>query len=276
MSNSIYNFIEEADQTMLRVSDGSSIRILKIDSVTPNDRLTLLLIPGWGSVDETWNSIVEEVVKYFNLVFVETREKYSSVLNLETTHDLDRLSKDIQEVIQYFSINEKKLIMYGSSWAALIVADGLSKRRFTPFLPVLLGPIIAVPMPIFTRHLITHLPSIVLEMCSPFVTFWLSNFKSDNEEQTNRYLLVVEKANTSKWKTVGKHFATKNFLDVYSQINSQTLVIVASNDKMHPIDESTMISNVIPKCTVIDMHSVRDFDSHLVIEVIRKHLAIMN
>lgn len=268
--NKPFDILSDTEEKMIHLSDGCTIRTLNASAFGIEKPITLLLIAGWGSVDITWNDIVEENLKHFNLVYVETREKYSSVLIPHVKHDLDRLSKDIKEVIDGYGLNEAKLILYGSSWGAIIAAHGLAIKRFNPFLSVLLGPMIKLPMPFYSRNWFEIIPIPMFNLTKKIAKYWLFNERSASKEQNKRYSLVLERANFKKYKMVGKYVIRENFLPIYQKITGRTLIIVASRDKMHDIRESELIAKSISHCSFVDMGSVEDFDSHLVIHVIKE------
>ncbi|MHA1219244.1 MAG: hypothetical protein ACTSO5_11300 [Candidatus Heimdallarchaeaceae archaeon] len=123
------------------MSNGSQIRLLllKAPRETKNG-FTMMIMGGWGTIVHRWDIIVLEAAKYFDIVFLESREKHSSILVKKSKHDLDRISTDVQETIEILGINEEKLICYASSWGSIFANHGLANNKFDPFLTVLIGP----------------------------------------------------------------------------------------------------------------------------------------
>lgn len=264
-----------ANEHFIEVSDGSILRILKADCISDVNAYTLLFLGGWGTLANCWEDILIEVSKSFNLIYVETREKHTSKLTSTAWNDLNRISTDIEEIIESLELDETKLVIYASSWGTAIAADGLSKSKFTPFLTVFLCPTEKMPIPYLASYLIAILPTFILQLVLPFSIFWLQGFKSSSNLQRKKYIKVLQMADSKKWISVGRHVARKNFLELYENVKCDSLFIASDDDKMHDINESIKIAKLIANSKFVNMGKFDDFDSPLVVDVIRQHLKHM-
>ena len=78
--------------------------ISKAPKETRNN-LTILVIAGWGTIVPSWKGFLHEAKRDFDIIYLETREKLSSVLpkNLERC-SMDRLSSDLAEVVKQLKL----------------------------------------------------------------------------------------------------------------------------------------------------------------------------
>ncbi|MHA1532764.1 MAG: hypothetical protein ACTSR6_12290, partial [Candidatus Heimdallarchaeota archaeon] len=121
---------EYAEERYFTVSDGSQIRVLL--SKAPKEEyneLTFVLIAGWNTVVSGWDEVLLEAMKDFDVVYIETREKGSSIVVKNAKFDMDRFSSDIQEIIEELQINQKKMIIFSSSLGTICTAHGLGNKK---------------------------------------------------------------------------------------------------------------------------------------------------
>ena len=260
-----------ADENFFLASDGSEIRVL---TSKPQEKLsngyTLLLLPGWNTVVPGWDKVLMEATRDFDILYLESREKGSSKLVKKPKNNPDRLSSDIQEVLNEFKINQKKLIIFSSSFSILFAADGLAKNKFESFLTIFLGPSWRLTMPPLTRYIMFVLPSSLLGPTRPIWRWWIKRRKSEDPEQAAKYIRALEEADAKKWGTVAKRFAFVRFRDTYEKIEDHIVVIGMEKDKMHKAQEAKDISNLLKNSTYIDMETNKKTHSVEMVEEIRR------
>ena len=151
----VSEFEKIAEMMMVPVSDGSQLRVLRY--TPPKDKFngyTLVLSVGWGTVVPAWDLLLMDATKDFEVVYYESREKGSSILPKKYAVGMDRMAKDIQEVIEYLKIDQKKLVLLGSCIGATKICYGLHKGMYNPFMPVLIAPPARFEVPPVLRQLI--------------------------------------------------------------------------------------------------------------------------
>ena len=260
-----------ADESYFLVSDGSEIRVL---SSKPQDKpgngYTLLLLPGWNTVVPGWDEVLMEAAKDFEVLYIESREKGSSKLARKTRNDPDRHSSDIQEVLNKSNVNQKKLIIFTSSFSVFLAADGLAKNKFDSFFTIFLGPSWKFNMPPTTRYIMHVLPNFFFTPSKPIWRWWIKKRKSEDPEQAAKYVRALEEADVKKWRTVAKRFAFANFKGTYEKIENHIIVVGMEKDKMHKSEEAKDIENFLSNSTYIDMGTNKKTHSAEMVEEIRK------
>jgi len=235
----------------------------------------MLLIGGWGTIVDVWDTFTLEVAKYFDVLFLETREKQSSILVKNSRHDLDRMSEDVKETLVSFGIDDSKLVIYALSWGTIVVADGLAKNKFRPFLTVFVGPVARLTLPLFTRYIISFAPFSIVTLFRPIAKFWIANVKSKNELEAAAKLRVWNEADLRKWHQVAKNVTRQHYWHLYSNIKSTCLIVYAKNDSFHESAEVKRIIRLVENSVGIEICGSEKLVSPLVAELIRQQAEVV-
>lgn len=264
-----------ATEDFIIMSDGSKLKVLHSKTKNdPENAYTLLIVPGWGSVVLGWDDVLLEGNKYFNIIYVETREKGSSELNKQTKHDLDRSSTDIKEIIKKLKIDEENLILFGSCYGGLIIADGLAKEKYAPLFSVLIAPPIRVELPEIIRYTYWMIPAYdwIINPLKKFARWWIKKKKTESKEQAAKYIRVTEEADPKKWKIVGKHIARPKHTHVYEKVTQPVLLVAAEQDKMHDAEVTQKIHKLMEDVTYIDLATNKNTHSKPIVDTIKEHI----
>ena len=260
-------------EEFITMSDGSQLRILR--SSAPKETrngFTLFFIPGWASVVQGWDDVLLEASSYFDIVYFESREKGSSRLVKKAKGDLDRLSTDIKEIIEQLKLVKEKLILFSSSFGAVMVSHGLAYDKYDAFLTILLGASPRIDLPFLTRYLVPWAPPITLNIFKPISRFWIKRSKSEDLEQAAKYLRVLDEADARKWKIVGKHVVFSKFWDVYKKVENRVLIIGMEKDKYHEIKDIKEIAKLMKNSSYLDMETNKNTHSSKMVDVLREQV----
>ncbi|MCE7742309.1 MAG: alpha/beta hydrolase [Candidatus Heimdallarchaeota archaeon] len=271
----IAKYEEIAEEAFIPVSDGTILRVLrtKAPEETRND-FTLFLIPGWSTAVISWDKVLSEAMKFFDIVYFESREKHSSTLNMKTKNTLDRISEDVKEVVRHLELDEKSMVILASSWGAIFLADALAKKKINPHLVALSGTTAKLTLPKGTRHIIPFTPPFIFTALKPILRAWLANRKSEDEEQARKILRNLEEADARKWKKVVK-YSMMDCWDLYEQIEQNTIIFGAELDKMHNFEETRRIVRLVKNSTYVDMKTNKNSHTKNVVTELRNHLKTM-
>ncbi|MCF2138426.1 MAG: hypothetical protein K9W44_00055 [Candidatus Lokiarchaeota archaeon] len=246
------------------MSDGTQIQVLttKLKDLSDNSQqsatiphYTLMLIPGWGTIVPSWDSFLMEAVNLFNIVYFESREKDSSILGKHIHSNMDRLAQDIEETIKFLKIPSNQLILVGSCIGANTIAYGLMNNRFSPKLTIFIGPQLHFPLPWYARFLIPISPHWLFRFFRPILRFWVKYFQTADKDQAQKYIRIINEADSKKWKKVGKAIAFEQFDSIYPQITQTVHVIGEGNDKMHKASDALKIAQLLKNAVFVMMDS---------------------
>ena len=266
-------FEEVAQEEYLTMSDGTLIRVLQ--SSAPQETktsFTVMFMSGWGSVVQGWDDVLMEATHYFDIVYMESREKGSCKHVKNSRNDLDRLSSDIREIIEQLKLKKEELILFSSSFGALQAAHGLAYDKYEAFLTLLIGVSPKIELPFLTRYLIPWGPPIFLTIFKPVSRFWIKRSKSEDAEQAAKYLRVLEEADARKWKSVAKHVVFSKFWDVYEKVDNPVLIIGMEKDKYHEIKHIKKIATLMKNSTYLDMETNKKTHSSAMIDMLREQV----
>ncbi|MHA1122345.1 MAG: alpha/beta fold hydrolase, partial [Candidatus Heimdallarchaeota archaeon] len=104
----------------------------------------IILIPGFLTVFQSWQRVMELLTPEFRVLYLETREKVSSIVprKLERKIKLTDMAHDIKEVIQQLEMDGQKYITLTSSTGGNILTEALSKEWLHPTGAIMVGPAI--------------------------------------------------------------------------------------------------------------------------------------
>ncbi len=243
-----------AEEKMITVSDDSQILVLHTKAEGKDKSpFKLVVVPGWGSIVLGWDEFLMKAKDYFDIYYIETREKKSSKLAKKSKGTLDRMSSDLIEVPEILKLDPKEIVFFSSSFGAVLNADALYKKKINPFLTILVGPMSKVDMPVPFRYLLYIVPSFLFRPFAPIGRFWINKFKSEDKVQAAKYIRVIEEAVPKKWKKFLTRFAFKKFWDIYAGIESRVLVIDESEDKLHRTIVTNKIASLIKNSEIVDL-----------------------
>ena len=272
---SVSEFEKKAKEFQVTMSDGASVRILR--STPPKDKsngYSLILIVGWGTIVPAWNLLLMEAIKDFDIIYFESREKASSYLPKSAEVGMERMARDIQEIVEQLELDEKKLILVGSCIGATTISYGMYKNMYNPFMPVLIAPPARFEVPPVLRQMIPFSPTFLWGAVQPVLRWWIIKFKSEDEAQAAKYLRALEEADAKKWKRLGLRLAYKRYWKIFPEIKNHSLLIAAEIDKMHDAKVTRKINDMLENSVYINMGSNKNTHSPIMVEKIREYIPI--
>jgi pimeloyl-ACP methyl ester carboxylesterase len=270
------DFEDDSEKTYLTMEDGTQILAMH---TYPNKEyhngFTLMLIAGWGSIPPGWKDFIEEAKKDFNFIYLETREKDSSIFPKKPQRGgITLLSSDLASVISQLNLDQNKLLLFGSCMGANLIADGLAKDKFNPLISFLAGPQPEWPLPRGARTLMGLGTRHTLTPIRPILRFWIKNTLKNSPEAAAKYVRVINEASPLKWWWIGKPIALEKYMPLYEKIRKPVVIIAEEGDEMHLPEETKEIARSIPDSVLISMPSNLATHSDLMIRRIREFLKI--
>lgn len=272
---SVSKFEKKAEELMVTMSDGASLRILR--STPPKEKFngySMVLMVGWGTIVPSWDPLLMEAIKDFDLIYFESREKDSSNLPKSSEVGMERMAKDIQEIVEQLKLDEKKLILFGSCFGATTICYGMYKNMYNPFMPVLIAPPARFEVPPVLRQLIPFSPTFLWGAAQPIIRWWIISFKTEDEVQAAKYLRSLEEADAKKWKRLGLRLAYKRYWKIFPEIKNHSLLIAAEADKMHDAKVTKKINNMMENSIYLNMGSNKDTHAPVMVDKIREYIPI--
>jgi hypothetical protein len=266
---------ELAEERYITVSDGSQIRVLITKA--PKEKhngFTFVLVAGWNTVVPGWDEVLLEVMKDFDVVYFESREKKSAIVKRRgAKFDIDRYSSDIQEVIEELEIDQKKMILFSSSFGTINSAHGLGSKKFEAYVTYFVGPHHRLEVPRGAKYYMYLVPNSFLIVTRPIWKRWIRKRKTEDPEQAAKYIRALEEAVIWKWRATAYANAWDDYIDFYGAFEGRCFVVAMEKDKMHERDISIRIHEKMKNSTYIDLETNKRTHSAEMVKIVRQHLA---
>jgi alpha-beta hydrolase superfamily lysophospholipase len=248
------------DIKYLEVSDGSKLRYL---SYHPEEepRGHVFMYPGMNTLVLSWINILEGLSEEgYRVDYVESREKHTSKLPKDAKFSKERMLDDCKEATERLGFESVDYVAIGSSLGSNTLLSCMGKGKIAPKHAVLVGPYPTFKVPFSIR------------MLFPIVTYWTYNKialpilkkivlrKFTNEDadpkQKRKYALALDLADPIKLKKTLSLWNGHGIWDDLPNIDgtrSNCYLIGASEDKLHPEDDTKRVAELIENASYVDL-----------------------
>jgi len=238
--------------------EGFKLRVLRW---TPEDNEvknleTIIMIPGWNSVPEGWYPILSEWVKSRPLVYIETREKGSCIIEKKMNKEMFEVSSimnDLSPVIQRLELEASECHAFGSSLGATILLEAVREEKLCFKSLVVLSPNLHFTPPLWARPLIPA-PLFLYSTLVKFVIWYLDK-RLNESGQRIRYRRTLLAADIERLRfaciVLRKYKMNINFESCLTPIG----ILRASSDTLHDHSDAGLLSQKIPNCELIEIES---------------------
>ena len=250
----------EAREMWIPVEEKASIRVIVFepDEVPKDSDGTVVMVPGWGSLFVGWRPLVEKWARSRRLIYIETREKASSIINRRISKDdfsIERHSMDIAAVLDSLDIDQKKVDWYSSSLGSTILIDAFQRRYLEGRSSVLLAPNPDFRFPLWSRIIIySPLPMVAFRKMVGFVA-WVVNRRTKEEGQKVRYRRALLAQDVPRMLFSARWNLGYSLPEDLSRIEVPCAVMTATSDTLHDFGKVESIADSIPNCRMISVPS---------------------
>tara|TARA_Y100001970_G_scaffold46609_1_gene58830 strand:- start:21747 stop:22601 length:855 start_codon:yes stop_codon:yes gene_type:complete len=217
---------------------------------------TIIMIPGWNSVPEGWYPILSEWVKKRPLVYIETREKGSCIIEKKLKKDMFEVSSimsDLAPVIEKLGLEASECYAFGSSLGATILLEAVREEILSFKSMVVLSPNLHFTPPLWARILIPA-PVFLYSALVKFVIWYLDR-RLNESGQRIRYRRTLLAADVKRLRltclVLKKYKMNTNFKLCLTPIG----ILRASSDTLHDHTDAGLLSQQIPNCELIEIVS---------------------
>lgn len=257
----------EVKERMILMTDGVSLKVVEFKpGKWSNEKPSVIFIAGWISLITGWQGVLRELTPEYRTIYVESREKQSSVLPGKTkvSFTMDRIRDDIGELIKTLIPENEKFVLAGSSLGASAILEYCAMGSRKPECAILVGPNEEFRFPKFLGAIIPAIHPALYFAVKPVIKWYLRNFRLDKKKekaQVEKYENTLDMADPYKLKA--NALALKNY-SIWSRIqgvDTPCLIFGATNDKLHCTEKMKKIINHIPEVQYIELASNSDTHS---------------
>lgn len=269
----------EFKEYYVRMSDGVRLRIFEfIPEAADRKKPVIIFVAGWISLISGWKGVLQEITPHFRTIYMETREKRSSLVpqNMNVSFAMDRLRKDIGEVIDELIPEKQNFFLAGSSLGASAILEYCSLNQRIPECAFLIGPNAEFRFPKVLGDIVPAFHPSLYFAVKPVVKWYLKNFRLDKKnalEQVKKYENTLDEADPYKLKA--NALAIKNYTvwDKLGTIITPCVIFGATSDTLHGTENLQKLIAIIPRTEYIELASNTETHSNKAGKLIAEYIA---
>jgi pimeloyl-ACP methyl ester carboxylesterase len=219
------------------------------------------------------------MTEHFIVHYVETREKPTSKVPENTKFEVKDIASDISSTIDRTDVMEGNYILLGYSLGATAAAEAFNEQlRKKPSLLVLIEPSGEFRVPAFGLFIAKYFPW-TFHLIKPVIKFYIKTFRVNTKEDFEMYVIIkriIDGADPGKLIPTLIGMARYRLWDILDKIDVQVLVIGASHDTFHNLDDAKEISSRISNCTYSDLVTNKRSHSPEVCDLLINYLKEFN
>jgi len=263
---------------MLKVSDGVSVKIIEFTprQVSP-EKPVILFVAGWISLISGWKGVLKVLTAKHKVIYLESREKQSSIVPdvKKVSFSMERLQRDIGEMIKKVVSPSEKFILAGSSLGASAIIEYCRSEGPKPSAAVLIAPNIEFRFPKLLGSIIPAIhPSLYLGV-KPLIKWYLRNFrldKKDCKEQIEKYENTLDCADPYKLKANALAIKNYSIWENPGNVDIPCLMMGATKDTLHGAENIKRLLKIIPKSTYVELESNMETHSEKAGQIIAQYI----
>ncbi|MGC9778663.1 MAG: alpha/beta hydrolase [Candidatus Heimdallarchaeota archaeon] len=266
---------KKANIAFYEMTDGTKIRVLEFDFAKNPNKYTLLFIPGFATVFQSWQEVLEPLSKEFRILYFESREKNSSIMptrKIERNINLHKMAYDIKETFEQMGLKDQNYITVCSSTGGTIEIEALSEKWISPNGAVMVGPTVEYHLSLIAPLLVSIVPKFVKNLFTPIFRWYVGKIyvdKKENPEQYAKYVRAGEEIKLRKVRKILWQMTKYKCWDMLPKIGTKCLLVGASSDKMHATEETKKTHELIPNSAFIDLGSNKATHSQPLVDAIK-------
>ena len=218
----------------------------------------VIFISGWGSIIDSWNVVLKEMTKDFEVYYLETREKSSSVHINKQPLTIESLGDDLPYVLSELNLINKSFILFGSSLGATVILDSMSRKIVSPTLSILIGPNAEFNIPSIWLMIARLAPPFIFYFIRPIIKWYMKKKYLDmnsDPKQYYKYAKSLDQASPVRLRLSAINFSSYKVWNQLDKINQKVLILAGSKDIMHDYENTVKIADKLSNSKLIDMET---------------------
>jgi len=259
--------------------DGVELFEVHFTPSRPSPFPPVIFLAGWGSLIYSWEIVLKEMTKNFEVYYVETREKGSAIHNSERVLSIESLGSDLVYVLKHHGLEEQAYIMFGSSLGATVILDSMSRNEIDPSLAVLIGPNAEFNAPKIWLWIARITPPFLYHLVKPAAKWYMKKKYLDMDadpKQYDKYARSLDEANPARLRRSALQFSKYKIWDRLSKIHQNVLIFTGSKDIMHEYNSTLKMAESLSNCDLVDMETNARTHSVEMVNQMRSHLKEVN
>ncbi|MCF2143792.1 MAG: alpha/beta hydrolase [Candidatus Heimdallarchaeota archaeon] len=228
--------------------EGGQLRVFHHKPKKVKAKRPIVFVPGFGTTPWSWQEFHRAhhgLAEYF---YIETRDKKSSIIkrNRKTDMTIERLAKDVAEVIDYLGLRDKDFVLIATCLSGGALLTGLIKKTLKAPTVVVFDPFTKWTQNRFVvKFIMPILPPIFLTVFKKIIGMLIiANMK--NKAQKERNMDTIESAVAWKWRKFSMQNVNFDITNEFQTIEQVVYVFHGPKDKYHPEGTFEHVAKAIP------------------------------
>ena len=256
---SLEALLSRSTEHYIEVESGISIRVIELPSETHqgNRQPTILFIPGWISLFQTWDGLLSLLNRKYRILYTESREKPSARFpgKWKTSFSMSRYALDIMHVVEHFELEEKRFYLAGTSLGANIALQYLIQGEIQPTAAVIMLPNAEFRIPIWGKPFL-YLPYWIYPALKPLIKGYLHLFRSDRGKEKSMLGYIfqgLDVAEPRRLQASARDLVKYMLKDDFKKIEVPCLLIGSLLDRMHQSATVRELAERIPHARYLEI-----------------------
>ena len=269
---------KKGEEKFLTMNDGTIIRVLDFNRAKDTHEYIFFLIPGYTTVFQSWQRVMELLTPKHRVIYFESREKFTSTVprKLEKKITFTQMGHDIKEVVEQLKLDDQKYITICSSAGGTMLFEALARKWIKPTGSVSVGPAMVYYIKPFVTILTFIIPPFILHtffrpLTKRYLTKTYVNEKAEPEQMV-KYLRSFDEAKFRKSLPLLRKMQKYKNWDLPAKIDTPTLLIGASTDRLHATDDCKKVDSLMPNSYYVNLGSNKAAHEEPIIEEIYKFI----
>jgi pimeloyl-ACP methyl ester carboxylesterase len=238
----------------------AEIRVYHHTPRRPTARRPIVLIPGWGTIPESFQDFFEVIHEQAEWYCIETREKASSRLfSRRASMSVAQNARDIQAALDHLGLPERgDFVLVGACWGSASILEGLVTG-------LLEAPTILAADPMHTlwfpkwalRYVAPWLPNFIARLLKPALREFMVGDMKEPAQKRRAYALIAA-ADPWKWQRGAAAAARFELYGRLGAVRQEVFVFNGTADKVHDPMHYPGIAREIPRGRFIYMKTEED------------------
>ncbi len=234
------------------------LRLIRFEPSVKSGHPSVLFVPGWVSRMESWQHVLREMSRDFEVFYIETREKITSKVPQKAGFDVQTIGDDLVRLIQMLGLKAQNYLMFGSSLGATVILDCYARLTEKPGGLVLVAPNAEFRMPFVWKIIIRGFYPPLYFLLKPWIKWYLRIFRLNvkkDRAQYEKYCRALDGADPYKLKSAALAFSKYKVWSSLRWVDCPVLVIGGSHDKLHEPENLKRMAEELPRAEYMDMET---------------------
>lgn len=239
----------------VEVDEHATIRLLYFHPPQPSDSLPLMIVPGLSSVMESFRDVLLEITSTHEVIYIETREKPSSIIRRNCRFDVSAFARDLEVAIKMTGLKERQYILTGFSLGAAAIMEAYRHLHAKPLKLVLAEPVPKFRIPGWSLP-IAYLAPMLFPIIKPFAKWYMRNFMINTRKDPEVMRIVERALDSADPMKLGRTIRSVYGFEAWHHLpnlDTPTLIVATSGDTLHHHDDIVRMESLIPECKLVDM-----------------------